>query len=146
MLISLVSCSYKPIFSERSYNFKINEIKFEGEDDVNKIIKKNLKLIKKNKEREVKEYNIFITTTKQKKIISKDTKGDPLKFELIITSIYQINDQSKKIKVNKITKKNIYNNNSDKFQLEKNEKIIIENLSERISEIMISSIIDLNDN
>ena len=146
MLITLVSCSYKPIFSERNYNFEINEIKFIGEEDVNKIIKRNLRLIKKNNNSDVKIYNLLITTNKKKKTISKNTKGDPLKFELIITTIYQISDQSKKLKDNKIVKKNIYNNNSDKFQLEKNEKIIIENLSERISEIMISSIIDLNDN
>ena len=45
-----------------------------------------------------------------------------------------------------IKQKNIYNNESDKFKLEQSEKIIIENLSEKISDNIISSIINLNDN
>ena len=47
---------------------------------------------------------------------------------------------------NKIEKNNIYNNESDKFKLEQNEKIILENLSEKISDNIISSIINLDDN
>ena len=45
-----------------------------------------------------------------------------------------------------IKQKNIYNNESDKFKLQESEKIIIENLSEKISDSIISSIINLNDN
>ena len=47
---------------------------------------------------------------------------------------------------NKIEKNNIYNNDSDQFKLEQTEEIILENLSESISGIIISSIINLNDN
>ena len=46
----------------------------------------------------------------------------------------------------KIIKNNIYNNDVDKFKLEQNEKIILENLAEKISETIISSIINLDDN
>ena len=46
----------------------------------------------------------------------------------------------------KIEKNNIYNNDTDQFQLEQSEKIILENMSENISDIIISSIINLNDN
>ena len=48
--------------------------------------------------------------------------------------------------ITKTKQKNIYNNESDKFKLEQSEKIIIENLSEKISDNIISSIINLNDN
>ena len=41
---------------------------------------------------------------------------------------------------------NTFNNDTDKFQLEQNEKMIIENLSEKIGGEIISSIINLNDN
>ena len=46
----------------------------------------------------------------------------------------------------KIQKSNIYDNESDKFKLEQNERIILENLAEKISDIIITSIINLNDN
>ena len=45
----------------------------------------------------------------------------------------------------KINKKNNYNNESDKFKLEQSEKIIVQNLSERIVDEIISSLINLND-
>ena len=46
----------------------------------------------------------------------------------------------------KIEKSNIYNNKSDKFELDQNEKNITNILSEIISDNIISSIINLNDN
>ena len=46
----------------------------------------------------------------------------------------------------KIEKNNIYNNDADKFKVQQNEKIILENIGDKISEIIISSIVNLNDN
>ena len=45
-----------------------------------------------------------------------------------------------------IIKKSIYNNDSNKFELERDEDIILKNLSEKIGEDIISSIININDN
>ena len=83
---------------------------------------------------------------KERKTGSKDSKGDPLKVELIVTTNYEIKYNNASILNKEIKKNNIYNNNTDKFELEQNEKIIIENLSNKISEIIISSIINLDDN
>ena len=47
-MLMLFSCTYKPIFSEKNYNFKIDEILFKGEKDINKEIKQGLSLIKRN--------------------------------------------------------------------------------------------------
>ena len=79
-------------------------------------------------------------------IISKDSKGDPLKFDMIVTTYYEIYYEEKLLFKKEVIKNNVYNNNVDKFKLEQNEKIILENLSEKISETIISSIINLNDN
>ena len=87
----LSACSYKPIFSENNYNFEINEIIFSGERYINRIIKNKLGLIKKEKDQDKKKYNLLINTNKKKLIVSKDSKGDPLKFDLIITTYYEIN-------------------------------------------------------
>ena len=142
----LSACSYKPIFSENNYNFEINEIIFSGERYINRIIKNKLGLIKKEKDQDKKKYNLLINTNKEKIIVSKDSKGDPLKFDLIVTTYFEINSEEKLIFKKEIIKNNIYNNDVDKFKLEQNEKIILENLSEKISETIISSIINLNDN
>ena len=145
-MIILSACSYKPVFSEKNYNFEINEIIFSGEKYINRIIKNKFDLIKKDKEQGKKKYNLLINTNKKKLIISKDSKGDPLKFDMIITTYYEINYEEKLLFKKEVIKNNVYNNNVDKFKLEQNEKIILENLSEKIGETIISSILNLNDN
>ena len=142
----LSACSYKPIFSENNYNFEINEIIFSGERYINRIIKNKFDLIRKENEQDRKKYNLLINTNKKKLIVSKDSKGDPLKFDLIITTYYEINYEEKLLFKKEVIKNKVYNNDIDKFKLEQNEKIILENLSEKISETIISSIINLNDN
>ena len=146
LLFILTSCSYQPIFSQKSYNYEIDKIKYSGEKQINNIIKNKLNLIKNNEGQSDKKYNLTINSYKERLIVSKDSKGDPLKFELIVTINYEVAHNDNLLLVKTITKNNIYNNVVDKFKLEQNEKIIIENLSEKISEIIISSIINLDDN
>ena len=146
LLFILTSCSYQPIFSQKSYNFEIDKIKYSGEKQINNIIKNKLNLIKNNEGQGEKKYNLTINSYKERLIVSKDSKGDPLKFELIVTINYEVAHNDNLLLVKTISKNNIYNNVVDKFKLEQNEKIIIENLSEKISEIIISSIINLDDN
>ena len=146
LLFTLTSCSYQPIFSQKNYNFEIDKIKYSGEKQINNIIKNKLNLIKNNEGQGKKKYNLTINSYKERLIVSKDSKGDPLKFELIVTINYEVAHNDNLLLVKTITKNNIYNNVVDKFKLEQNEKIIIENLSEKISEIIISSMINLDDN
>ncbi|MBD1157885.1 hypothetical protein IDG98_01590 [Pelagibacterales bacterium SAG-MED17] len=145
-ILTLSACSYKPIFSESNYNFEINEIIFSGERYINRIIKNKLDLIKNEKDQNKKKYDLLIQTNKERLIVSKDSKGDPLKFDLVVTTNYEISYEKRLLFKKEVIKNNIYNNDVDKFKLEQNEKIILENLSEKISENIISSIINLDDN
>ena len=145
-IITLTSCSYKPIFSEKNYNFEINEILFTGEKYVNRIIESKFNLIKEEQSKNKKKYNISIRTNKEKLIVSKDSKGDPLKFDLVVSAYYEISNNGKLLLNKRIQKNSIYNNEIDKFKLEQSEKIILDNLSKKISETIISSIINLDDN
>ena len=145
-VITLTSCSYKPIFSEKNYNFEINEILFTGEKYINRIIESKFNLIKEEQSKNKKKYNISIQTKKEKLIVSKDSKGDPLKFDLVVSAYYEISNNGKLLLNKRIQKNSIYNNEIDKFKLEQSEKIILDNLSKKISETIISSIINLDDN
>ena len=144
----LLSCSYTPIFSEKNYNFGIEVISFaeKGEKNVNRIIKNRFDLIQQVNDKKLRKYSIFVETSKTRKVVSKDSKGDPVKFELIISANYRISENEEEILERSVERKNIYDNNSDKFKLEQNEKIIIENLSKNISEIILTSIVTLDDN
>ena len=146
ILIFVVSaCSYEPIFLKKNYDFKIEEIILSGDKNVNSIIDSKLKFFGNNSENYNKIYLLNIYTDKRKRIISKDSKGNPLKFEISITTSYEVMDLDKTLINRIINKKNNYNNESDKFKLEQSEKIIVENLSERIVDEIISSLINLND-
>ncbi len=149
----LNSCSYEPIFSKKDYGFSLGEIIFVGDKTVNKNIKNRLSFINKKVSLEDSDeifnetkFDLSINTEKERKIISKDSKGDPIKFEMIVITNLEVVNKKKSILNREIKKSYIYNNVSDKFKLEEDEDIILENISENISETIISLILNLNDN
>ena len=141
-----LACSYNPIFSQKNYNFEINEILFSGEKEINRIIENKLNLIKNTSNVNKIKYNIVIHTKINKKIISKDSKGDPSKFELLVITTFEVTGNQKVLVNKELKNNNIYNNISDKFELEQTEKNILENIAEIISDEILSSIINLDDN
>ena len=145
-VISASACSYKPIFSEKEYGFEIEEIILDGEKNINRIINNKLKFIKSTEKKGKKRYTIEIKTEKKIDIVSKDSKGDPLKFEMSILVEYNIINDGNSLLSSEIEKNNVYNNDSDQFKLEQTEDIILKNLSDSASDIIISSIINLDDN
>ncbi len=146
LLFSITSCSYKPIFLEKNYDFQIREISLDGDKDINRTIQNKLKFIKNNDSKDKKSYTININSTKNREIVSKDSKGDPVKFEINVLVEYKILNNNNTLLDTKIEKKNIYNNDSDPFKLEQTENIILQNLSESVGDAIISSIINLDDN
>ena len=146
LIQGLTSCGYNPIFSEKNYNFEINQTSFSGEKEINQVIESKFNLTRNNQSIKKKKYDLEINSSKVRKIISKNSKGDPLKFEMNISVDFKIISNGNLLLNKEIKKKSIYNNISDLFELEQNEKIIIENISENISDIIFSSIINLDDN
>ena len=146
LLFIITACSYKPIFLEKSYDFEIKEIFLTGDKDINRTIKNKLKFIKTNQNKSKKSYNINIESTKNREIVSKDSKGDPVKFEINILVQYKIINNNNILLISEIEKKSVYNNDADQFKLEQTEDIILQNLSESIGNTIISSIINLDDN
>ena len=90
------ACSYKPVFFKKNYDFKIEEINFSGDKFINSLINQKLKSFGKNNEVYKKIYFININTKKKRETISKDSEGDPSKFQISITTEYEI-VQNKKI-------------------------------------------------
>tara|TARA_Y100000996_G_scaffold116632_1_gene86755 strand:- start:634 stop:1092 length:459 start_codon:yes stop_codon:yes gene_type:complete len=140
-LFTLSSCDYKPILSYKNYKFSINVDKITGDEKVNSIITNNLNNLKGNE----KEFYVTLSSKKEKNIISKDSKGDPSIFELIINVNYNVKLNGEIIIENNILRKTTYNNISDKFELENYEKNMIDNLSRNISDRIIFSISEINE-
>tara|TARA_Y100000768_G_scaffold383504_1_gene365774 strand:- start:49 stop:507 length:459 start_codon:yes stop_codon:yes gene_type:complete len=140
-LFFLLSCSYEPILNKKIYKFSINVNKLNGDQKVNSIIKNSFNSLEGNENI----YDLVLSSSKEKNIISKNSKGDPAIYELIINVKYFVIKDSKTIFENEINRKTTYNNIEDKFELENYEKTIVDNLSTNISEIILLSISNINE-
>ena len=140
-LLLLSNCAYEPILSNKNHDFSIVVEKIDGDKKINSMIINNFYNLK-GKE---KKYNLNLSSTKIKNVISKDSKGDPAIFELIINVNYKVKKNEETLLINEINLKDIYNNVSDKFELENYEKNIINNLTQNISDKIIISISEINE-
>tara|TARA_B100001741_G_scaffold309600_1_gene307503 strand:+ start:676 stop:1134 length:459 start_codon:yes stop_codon:yes gene_type:complete len=136
LLFFLTNCGYKAVLNNQNYKFAINVDKINGDQEINSSIINNFKQLDENEG----EYNLTLTSNKEKLIISKDSKGDPSIFEIKINVNYIVKKEEKILISNNINKKTTYNNITDKFELENYEKTIINNLVSEISENIMLSI------
>ena len=132
----LTSCGYKPVFSSKNSNFSIEEIIYNENDRISIKIKKGLSYLTslKNYEEIIK---LQLKSDKKITISSKNTKGDPLVYKMTIITEIKIYSNDKLIKEKNISKKFSYNNISNKFDLKQYEKIIEQNLVEKIKEDIV---------
>ena len=144
LVILITGCSYKTILSKQNNDFSVEKVELIGDKEINYIIKERLINLKNQNNKN--KYYVQIETSKVKNIISNDSKGDPSKLEIIISSTFQISNSEKLLINRKIKMKTAYNNISDKFKLKEYELFIIENLSQKISDGIISTITNINDN
>ena len=136
----LLSCGYEPIYSKKqinnNYNFSINTINYIGDNKVNQILKNKLKKIL-NKEKKSIELNLNLNSMVEKVVTSKDKKGNPIRFAIkIIIDLDVFESAILKGKRN-FEEKFEYNNKSNKFDLNKYEKNIKDNLISELSNEII---------
>ena len=135
-LFFLTNCGYQAVLSNQNFKFSINTNKLNGDQKINSLITNNFNKLKENE----KKYDLTLLSSKEKKVISKDSKGDPSIFELKINVNYIVEQEGEVLINNKINKKTTYNNITDKFELESYEKTIIDNLASEISDNIMLSI------
>ena len=141
-LLILTNCGFKSILSTKNINFKINKIEIQNNDSISLKIKKRLQIYTKNDSPD-KIYNLKINSKKNRAITSKDTKGNPLTYEIIISTELEIFIEDKFIKKIAFKKSFNYNNRSNKFDLKQYEKNNTTNLINQISENIIINLLSL---
>tara|TARA_B100000427_G_C15427506_1_gene559200 strand:- start:184 stop:654 length:471 start_codon:yes stop_codon:yes gene_type:complete len=139
----LLSCGFEPIYSkkelEKKFNFSISRIQFSGENTINQFLKNDLKNYVNIESKPIK-YRLNINSKKVITITSKNKKGNAELFymEIIINlDVYKGSVFEKSITLEDGFE---YKNKSNKFQLEKYEKSIIENISSRLSRNIIEQL------
>ena len=139
-LFLLFNCDYQPIYSskniEKNYNFTINSIIFSGENKINQELKNNLENYINLESKKIK-YDLVVSSTVNRKISSKDKKGDPERYIIAITFNIDFLKDNKSIG-NKIFEKSYeYKNMSSKYNLKIYEQNIKSNLVNNIYEEII---------
>ena len=135
LFLNTTGCGFTPILSSSNYNFSYVIEESSGSERVNSYLNERLR----NLNGKEKTYDVILNSREAKNILSKDSKGDPSILEIVINLNYIIKD-NEKVLINKIlTQRSAYNNISDKFELEKSEEILVENLTKDLAQNIISS-------
>ena len=79
----LNNCGYTPIYSSKENNFYIKEISQKNRSKLNSKIANNLKTFSNQNSENI--IQLEISSNKKINIISKDKKGDPTRFSMIIS-------------------------------------------------------------
>ena len=133
IFIFLVNCNYKPILSSTETGFSIDKIEFLNTNKINSKLEKQLSIYQKNKNKK-KFYDLVIDINKNKTVSLRDTAGNPKIFIITISVSIDVLENN-----NKIIEENFsYNNKKNKFDLNRYEKTIENNIINKLSERIIS--------
>ena len=137
----LLNCGYEPIYSkkkiEKNYNFSIEEITFLNQNTINQLIKNNLLNYFKNGEK-LRKISLEINTNTNKTVTVRNKQGNIEIFSIEITVDVKVHENETLINYKKFKENFKYNNQANKFSLEKYEKVIQKNLITKISNNIIT--------
>jgi len=144
LVLFLYSCGYSSIYkNQKSQNFKINIIEATGNNEMNNLIKNEIKLYSGNNTTNI--YNLKINTEYLKETLTKDSTGLITDYKISATSKFTI-DLKEKTQVIEIKETINIKNQSDSFEQSAYEKNIKRNFASSIREKLISEIYNINDN
>ena len=139
-IFSIFGCAgYEPLFSTKNLSFYIEDIKNINNDVITKKISKNINNNKLKGENKIV-YLLEIESNIINNIASKDSKGNPLTYDIILDVKVKVFKRNTELPINilKFDKSINYNNQANKFNLNEYKKTIIENITNKISqEILI---------
>ena len=135
LLFFISGCGYSPIFSKKNSNFSIYELSANGNSKLNKIINNRLNNYKDTDS--PKKFSLTMETYLNKKVASKDSKGNPKTYRINLISNISIKDSDGNAKNKSFSKSVDYNNISNKSKLKKYENESSKNLAIKISDEII---------
>ena len=140
-----IQCGFTPLYStkQRDINFSISETNFKGDKIINNYLKTNLSKYK-NEDYE-KKFTIKTSTKYDKKTLSKDETANITDYELSVKTIFSISLNNKFIKEISISEKKEMNNQTDKFEEQKYEKVIKQNFAASIANKLIIELLLIDD-
>jgi hypothetical protein len=130
--LMISNCGYSPIYSNKNFNFDLNQITKKENTRLNSKLIKSLRNFS-NKDNKNK-LNVKIDSKKIVNIIAKNKKGDPSRYEMTISmNVLVINNIGRSSKKSFSSSFN-YNTDTNKFRLSQYEKEIEGLLIQKIIE------------
>ena len=131
IFLLLNACGYQSVNKIDKSNYNISKYEFLGNQQVNKILKRNFER-NKNDTNSDKEFEIIAKTNLVKSKKSKDKTGEATNLSLQIIINLEIFQNGEKINELNLKESTNYNNNDNKFELKQFEKILINDLVNKI--------------
>ena len=143
-LLFLYSCGYTSVYkNQKSQDFQINIIEMVGDDEINNLIKNELKFyFNRNSGNK---YDISINSEYQKIIVSKNSAGVATDYKLLVDTKISINLNNKNNILNFSENINI-KGNSNSFEQNNYERNIKKNFASSIRDKLMIKIFNLDDN
>ena len=131
LILFLTSCGYQAVNKIDKTNFIISEYDFLGNSQVNKILKRNFDKNKKNDNLQ-NEFEIIVNSKLIKSNNAKNRAGEVINLTIKIIVDLEVSQYGEKIKKLSFTENSNYNNNDNKFELKQFEKILVNDLVDKI--------------
>ena len=96
--IFIMQCGYKVVNHNELNQYNIVSFELEGENRINRIIKKNVLFYSKDTSENI--FNIKLQTKKNKKIVEKNIKNEIVKYQISINTVIEFYN----LKTGKISK------------------------------------------
>ena len=139
-LFFLNNCGYTSVYkNQKSQNFQISIIEMTGDNEINNLIKNELKFYS-NRNSNIK-YNISINSNYQKIIVSKNSAGVATDYKLIAETVISFDKEGKNNILNFNENINI-KSNSNSYEQNNYEKSIKKNFASSISNKFIIKILN----
>ena len=133
LLLFLTSCGYEPIYSKKNIkkmDFSIGKFEIIGDRQIGLKIKQKLNIYTLNKKE--KFFDLKISSSKDRIVLSKNELGDPTRFQLLVKIKFEVKKSDASISTFTLSQKFSYDNNANRFTLKKYETEITNNLTETI--------------
>ena len=131
LILFLTSCGYQVLNKVDKTDFIISKYDFSGNSQINKILKRNFDKNKKTNNLQ-NEFEIVINSNLIRTNNSKNKAGEVTNLTLKITVDMDVFQYGKKVKKVSFNEDGNYNKNDNKFELKQFEKILINDLVDKI--------------
>jgi len=118
----VTSCGYTPIYSTKNYDFKLKNIVTTKNKRLDSKVQKQLQSFSNNDSEKI--ISIEVDTQKHINTLAKDSRGNPSRFEMVVSIELQTTYGQNQNKSSFFEERFNYNSNVNKFELNQYEKEI----------------------